>query len=545
MTQVALQGSATSGKWSSSATPTINTPAGSAGHVQILVASWDAGSTVSAPSFSGWTLKDETFQSGTANRKAWYARTLSSDVSAGTVSPTFSAAVYGIYWAGSFNGALQADAGLAQLVTWTNPQVVAATSSPITGSLHLVAMSSANWPRSVTTVTGYTEVYDDYEYTATQGIWLAVNCKDVGEGAVASSSWSLYDETGGSSASDQANYLSAVLVPLAQDVALTGAAATASAGTLSPQASYSAAITGGQVAASAGTMTPVAGFSAALTGDAASATAGAAGYTVAVALAGETVSASVGTLSRVASRTLAGSAASASVGAAVASRGAALSGAVASAAAGSAGRDAAVAVPGAVASAVAGTIAAESVGNVTRALVGSELTTSAGAAVSITSTTVAGSGVAVAAGALTVQIGADATAELSGNLHPVNRVPRYSVRLGGRMVYADSAHALQAAIEDFERQAQERARKKAAAVAEEAPQTTPKRVARSAPRAASIEAPDADLVALRAFTEQTNERIRRAYEAEARAALLARHIALEIELRARDDEEALIALEIG
>lgn len=139
----------------------------------------------------------------------------------------------------------------------------------------------------------------------------------------------------------------------------------------------------------------------------------------------------------------------------------------------------------------------------------------------------------------------DQNTEQTNNLHPIIRVPRYSVRLGGRMVYADSAHALQAAIEDFERQAQERARKKAAAVAQEAPQTTPKRVARSAPRAASIEAPDADLVALRAFIEQTNERIRRAYEAEARSALLARHIALEIELRARDDEEALIALEIG
>lgn len=139
----------------------------------------------------------------------------------------------------------------------------------------------------------------------------------------------------------------------------------------------------------------------------------------------------------------------------------------------------------------------------------------------------------------------DQNTEQTNNLHPIIRVPRYSVRLGGQMVYADSPQALRAAIEDFERQAQERARKKAAAVAQEAPQTTPKRVARSAPRAASVEAPDADLVALRAFIAQTNERIRRAYEAEARSALLARHIALEIELRQQDDEEALTALEIG
>lgn len=135
--------------------------------------------------------------------------------------------------------------------------------------------------------------------------------------------------------------------------------------------------------------------------------------------------------------------------------------------------------------------------------------------------------------------------EQTNNLHPIIRVPRYSVRLGGQMVYADSPQALRAAIEDFERATQERAKRKAAAVAQEAPQTTPKRVARTAPRAASVEAPDADLAVLQAFIAQTNERIRQAYEQEARTALLARHAAIEIELRQQDDEEALTALEIG
>ena len=115
------------------------------------------------------------------------------------------------------------------------------------------------------------------------------------------------------------------------------------------------------------------------------------------------------------------------------------------------------------------------------------------------------------------------------------------MRLGGEMVFVDSPQALQAAIDDFEQQTQERARRKGDAVAKTAPRTTPKAVARSAPRASVVEAPEVDKAALAAQMAATNARIRAAYENATRAALIARY--MEIELRVQDDEAALMALD--
>ena len=139
-------------------------------------------------------------------------------------------------------------------------------------------------------------------------------------------------------------------------------------------------------------------------------------------------------------------------------------------------------------------------------------------------------------------VGTTVAATVAVNLHPLNRArSRYAVRLGGEMVFVDSPQALQAAIDDFEQQTQERARRKGEAVAKTAPRTTPKAAARAAPRVSVVEAPEVDREALAAQMATTNARIRAAYENATRAALIARY--LEIEMQVQDDEAAIMALE--
>lgn len=213
MTQVAIQGSATSGSWNS-ATPTIDTPAGSDGHTQLMLLTWDSGGSVVAPTISGFTLKSETNQSGTANRMAVYSKAISGSVSAGSVSPTFSASVYGEYWVADFNGTLPGTVSLEQFTSYSVTQTIPATTAAEAESLHLTSMSSAGWPRTVAAVSGYTEALDAFQYTAAQGVWLGVNHKAVGAGAVAASDWTLYDEYGSGYSDEQVNYLSIVLAPI-------------------------------------------------------------------------------------------------------------------------------------------------------------------------------------------------------------------------------------------------------------------------------------------------------------------------------------------
>lgn len=213
MTQVALQGAVTGNKWATAtATPTVNTPAGSSGHQQLLILTWDSGDTVVAPAISGWTLRGQVFQTGTANRLAAYTRVLSAGVAAGVASVTFSAAVYGQYECGSFNGVIGAIT-FGSCTGFLGSQTVPATTSASAESLRLAAMASANWPRTIGPVSGYTEAYDDYCYTASQGTALAVEHKAVSAGAVASTSWTIYDTDGTTASEDQTNYLSVVVSP--------------------------------------------------------------------------------------------------------------------------------------------------------------------------------------------------------------------------------------------------------------------------------------------------------------------------------------------
>lgn len=212
---------------------------------------------------------------------------------------------------------------------------------------------------------------------------------------------------GGSAASATAGSAAA-----ARSVAPLGAAVTASAGTLSPQASYSATITGGQVAASAGTMTPVAGFSAALTGEQVSASAGTAVPASAVAVTGSQVSASARTVAPGASAALSGTQVAASAGTVSVGAAAALTGGAATASAGTAAPQASVAVTGASSTVAAGTLTASAGSSVSVALTGASATASAG--LLSVNLSVAAQGSEATASAGTITASSEVSVALSG-----------------------------------------------------------------------------------------------------------------------------------
>lgn len=256
------------------------------------------------------------------------------------------------------------------------------------------------------------------------------------------------------------------------------------------------------------------------------------------ALTGAEVTASAGSVALAHTVALPGSAAAVTAGALVAEASQAIVGSEAATSAGAVAVTVALALAGSEAPAAAGSVTPSLGGTV--GLSGSVATATAGALGVQVSSAISGSVVSVDAGTISASV--DAIGSTAVNLHPLNRIrSRYAVRLGGDLVFVDSPQALQAAIDDFERQTQERARRKGEAVAKTAPKTTPKAAARSAPRVSVVEAPEVDKAALAAQMAATNARIRETYENATRAALIARY--LEIEMQVQDDEAAIMALE--
>jgi len=212
MTQVTIQGTASAGYWGSTATPTIPIPACTDTHQQLLILTWDAGGSVSAPTISGWE-KAETYISGEYNRMAVYKRAPSGGAAAGNLNPTFAAATYGMYWCASFNGSIPS-ISLSTDAAWTNPKTVAGNTAADDESLHVLAMTSGSWPRTVLAVSGYAEVSDSFIYTSLGGAWIAVLTKAVSSGAVASTSWPITEEDGTTAAGTPSMLLNVVLSPL-------------------------------------------------------------------------------------------------------------------------------------------------------------------------------------------------------------------------------------------------------------------------------------------------------------------------------------------
>lgn len=112
---------------------------------------------------------------------------------------------------------------------------------------------------------------------------------------------------------------------------------------------------------------------------------------------------------------------------------------------------------------------------------------------------------------------------------PPLRTWRYAARIGGRMVYADTRQALQAAIADFEASVPSRAEKKA--------QKAGKVVVRRLPKVQVVEAPAEERIEVQAQARAANDRIAAEYLSALQAQIAIR-AAME-----RDDMEAMIALD--
>lgn len=167
------------------------------------------------------------------------------------------------------------------------------------------------------------------------------------------------------------------LVP-SSTVALSGQAATISAGTLTP--TFPRALSGTAVTVSAGTLTP--SSTVPLVGQAVTVSAGTitynAGSDITLALSGQAVAASAGTLTLSSTVPLSGSAATASAGTLVPTFPRALSGTAVTVSAGTVTQSASVPLVGQAVTVSAGTLTYAAIGDVTVALTGSEVTVSAG-----------------------------------------------------------------------------------------------------------------------------------------------------------------------
>ncbi|MCD6674849.1 MAG: hypothetical protein LT106_18605 [Burkholderiaceae bacterium] len=131
--------------------------------------------------------------------------------------------------------------------------------------------------------------------------------------------------------------------------------------------------------------------------------------------------------------------------------------------------------------------------------------------------------------------GADAVFDApSAGGHPLGvRVYRYSMRIGGRMVYADTPQALQAAIAEFEASIPVRAEKRA--------QKAGKVVVRRLPKVQVVEAPADERADVLATARAANDRIAAEYLAALQAQIAIRAA---MEAAERDDMEAITVLEL-
>ena len=208
---------------------------------------------------------------------------------------------------------------------------------------------------------------------------------------------------------------------------LTGSAATASAGTVTPAASY--ALSGSAATGSAGTLSPAVSY--ALTGSAGTSASGTLTPTVSYALTGGAATGSAGTLTPTAAYTLSGSALSAAAGTLTPAVSYALSGSSVTGSAGSLGTPGGATLTGSAVTISVGTLTPV----VSYGLSGSAATGSAGTLAPALTYSMTGSFVTVSAGTLTASGGSSAAGGAVGGsvfLYPrVGGTVTVSARVGG------------------------------------------------------------------------------------------------------------------
>lgn len=215
--------------------------------------------------------------------------------------------------------------------------------------------------------------------------------------------------------------------------ALTGSAATASAGTAG--VTHTQAASGSAVTASAGTLTALAEYSAALTGASATASAGTVSPAVSVVLAGSAVSAASGAIASVRTVTVSGSQVYATAGGVVAACSAALTGSSGTASAGSVATGISVALQGSAVTISSGAL----VGSASLGVTGSAAIAFAGSVAASVERALSGSEAAAASGAVTPSLGGSVS--LSGSeatAHAGSVGAQVSVALSAATVSVDA-----------------------------------------------------------------------------------------------------------
>ncbi len=186
-------------------TPSINLPAGNASDRRILAIGTYPGASVQPAAIAGFEISD-TLVLG-SNRLTVYVQTLGSAVSASTVALSYSDDVQGNYWCASVQGLV----GTPQISTDSSYDptrtIPALQSSGPNGRQYLIELS-ADYPRSVENLAGFSEDADLAQYTsASGGMWLGVRCRNVAQGPVSSFSYNLKDYNPSNPAADAGDRL--------------------------------------------------------------------------------------------------------------------------------------------------------------------------------------------------------------------------------------------------------------------------------------------------------------------------------------------------
>jgi hypothetical protein len=211
----------TSGAWdTATVTGVVSTPAGTDGQRQLLVLAFSNGSAVSAPTITGWTLEGQNHIATRQNRMATYTRVVSGTATAGAISVGFSATVEANFYCASVSGTVGTPS-VSTDTSWLNDRVIPANTATANNSLHMVAIATASYPRTIRTVTGYTEAVDAYQFTGDGSIGLGLHVlrrSGITAGAVSSISVPMYDYTNTTTTGDQTVYMNVVYSPFVTSV---------------------------------------------------------------------------------------------------------------------------------------------------------------------------------------------------------------------------------------------------------------------------------------------------------------------------------------
>lgn len=182
------------GKFEAVTSTTITTPAGNAGEDQLLVMAHR--STLISVDIPGWTVVGSRAITGKNNSLRIWKRSLASNQSTGSVTATFSGgATSGLWFATGFNGTLPTSIPLNEITSFPNPKTIPSLQANNADQRQVIIKATADWPRSFSLASLYTQHCDNYVFAGSGGVTLAVHSLDVATtGTVTASEWNIYNE---------------------------------------------------------------------------------------------------------------------------------------------------------------------------------------------------------------------------------------------------------------------------------------------------------------------------------------------------------------